>query len=175
MPDILSTHFETALPLGYIVFRLCTALLLGAALGIEREWRSRPAGLRTHILVAIASASFALIAIEIVNQPMFETETLRTDPLRLIEAITGGVAFLAAGFIVFFKGEIHGVTTGAGMWLAAAIGLASGLGLFAIALLATILGIVTLTIIRRFEFLLDLKEKRKNQLEQNHGNSGMGK
>jgi putative Mg2+ transporter-C (MgtC) family protein len=145
------------------------ALLLGAVLGLEREWRERPAGLRTHILVSVASATFALIAIELVNQPEFSSDALRTDPLRLVEAITGGVAFLAAGFIVFFKGEVHGVTTGAGMWLAAAIGLAAGLGLFSIAALATFLGILTLTLIRRFEFWFDLKEKSRRRRKEHSG------
>jgi len=166
MQDILTAQFATVLPLTVIALRLVAALLLGAVLGVEREWRARPAGLRTHILVSVASATFALIAIEIVNQPEFSSDALRTDPLRLVEAITGGVAFLAAGFIVFFKGEVHGVTTGAGMWLAAAIGLAAGLGLFSIAALATLLGILTLTLIRRFEFWLDLKEKSRHRLSE---------
>ena len=158
MPDFLADQFATALPLSVIAIRLAAAILLGAALGIEREWRARPAGLRTHILVSVASATFALIAIEVVHQPMFDTETLRTDPLRLVGAITAGVAFLAAGFIVFFRGEVHGVTTGAGMWLASAIGLAAGLGLFSIAGLACLCGVLTLTLIRRIEFWLDWKE-----------------
>lgn len=160
MKDLLASHFQTALPLGEILLRLVAAIVLGSVLGIEREWRERPAGLRTHILVSAASATFALIAIEIINQPIFTGDSLRVDPLRLIEAITGGVAFLAAGFIVFVKGEVHGVTTGAGMWLAAAVGLAAGLGLFAIALLASLLGIAVLVLVRRVEVRLDLKQGR---------------
>lgn len=166
MQEVLADHFDTSLPMVEIVLRLAAAIVLGAALGIEREWRERPAGLRTHILVCVASATFALVAIEIINQPIFEAESLRIDPLRLVEAITGGVAFLAAGFIVFFKGEVHGVTTGAGMWLASAIGLAAGLGLFSIAILAALLGVVTLTLIRRAEFRFDLKEKRRTGLSE---------
>ena len=171
MQETLTAHFATVLPFSVIALRLVVALLLGAVLGLEREWRERPAGLRTHILVSIASATFALIAIELVNQPEFSSDALRTDPLRLVEAITGGVAFLAAGFIVFFKGEVHGVTTGAGMWLAAAIGLAAGLGLFSVAALATFLGILTLTLIRRFEFWFDLKEKARRGRKKQSGSS----
>jgi len=169
MQETPTAHFATVLPFSVIALRLVAALLLGAVLGLEREWRERPAGLRTHILVSVASATFALIAIELVNQPEFSSDALRTDPLRLVEAITGGVAFLAAGFIVFFKGEVHGVTTGAGMWLAAAIGLAAGLGLFSIAALATFLGILTLTLIRRFEFWFDLKEKSRRRRKEHSG------
>lgn len=161
MPDFIAEQFHTALPFKVIAVRLVFAMLLGAALGIEREWRARPAGLRTHMLVCVASATFALIATEIVHQPVFHTGALRTDPLRLVEAITGGVAFLAAGFIVFFKGAVHGVTTGAGMWLAAAIGLAVGLGMFSIALLACLIGIVTLTAIRQLEGWLYLKDRQR--------------
>lgn len=160
MNETLASHFGTALPLSTIALRLGAAILLGAMLGVEREWRERPAGLRTHILVCVASATFALVAIEIINQPIFESDALRMDPLRLVEAITSGVAFLAAGFIVFFKGEVHGVTTGAGMWLASAIGLAAGLGLFSIAILAALLGVIVLTAIRGLEFRLDWKEKQ---------------
>jgi putative Mg2+ transporter-C (MgtC) family protein len=161
MQELFASQFATALPVPVIALRLVAAIILGAVLGIEREWRERPAGLRTHILVCIASASFALIAIEIVHQPMFDNDTLRTDPLRLVEAITGGVAFLAAGFIVFFKGEVHGVTTGAGMWLASAIGLAAGLGLFSIALIASLLGVAVLALVRRLEVRLELKDRAR--------------
>ncbi|MFZ2100564.1 MAG: MgtC/SapB family protein, partial [Oricola sp.] len=124
MQDLAASYIATSLPFGVIALRLGAAAILGALLGIEREWRDRPAGLRTHILVCVASATFAILAIEITRQPAFAADNLRIDPLRLVEAITGGVAFLAAGFIVFFKGEVHGVTTGAGLWLASAIGLA---------------------------------------------------
>lgn len=157
--QLLADHFATALPLAEIGLRLVAAAVLGALLGVEREWRERPAGLRTHILVCVASASFALIAIEMINEPKFSGDSLRIDPLRLIEAITGGVAFLAAGFIVFFKGEVHGVTTGAGMWLAAAVGLAAGLGMFTIAALATLIGFCVLAMVRRVEVRFDWKEK----------------
>jgi putative Mg2+ transporter-C (MgtC) family protein len=79
------------------------------------------------------------------------------DPLRVIEAVTAGVAFLAAGFIVFAKGEVKGLTTGAGIWLAAAIGLSIGFGYWMIALSATILGVVVLALLRRFESFVELK------------------
>lgn len=163
MKEEFLAHFDTALPLWVIAMRLGAAFFLGVALGLEREWRSRPAGLRTHILVCVAAATFALVATEIIEQPIFESEHLRIDPIRLIEAITGGVAFLAAGFIVFFKGEVHGITTGAGMWLAASVGLAAGLGVFSIAILATILGILTLTMVRQAELWLEFKEKKRSQ------------
>jgi putative Mg2+ transporter-C (MgtC) family protein len=138
-----------------IVARMLLAAVFGAAIGFEREWRNRPAGLRTHILVCVAAATFALLTIEIVHAPMFGPEVLKdgakVDPIRVVEAVTAGVAFLAAGVVIFAKGEVHGLTTGAGMWLAGAIGVACGLGLWQIALLATLIALVVLGLLHALE------------------------
>ncbi len=138
--------------------RLLLATLFGAAIGFEREWRNRPAGLRTHILVCVAAATFALLTIEIVHAPMFEKDTGRFDPIRIIEAVTAGVAFLAAGVVIFTRGQVHGLTTGAGMWLAGAIGVASGLGLWQIALFSTVLALIVLTLLYAFESRLSMNQ-----------------
>ena len=134
-----------------IVARLLMAALFGAVIGFEREWRNRPAGLRTHILVCVAAATFAILTIEIVHAPMFAKDTGRFDPIRIVEAVTAGVAFLAAGVVIFTKGEVHGLTTGAGMWLAGAIGVGCGLGLWQIALFSTLLALVVLSLLHLFE------------------------
>ena len=127
-----------------IAARLLLAALLGAIVGFEREWSNRPAGLRTHILICLTTAAIAILAIEITHLSVFSGHEIRIDPLRLVEATTAGVAFLAAGLIFFAKGEVHGLTTGAGMWLAGAIGLAVGLGFWQIAAFATFLALVVL-------------------------------
>ncbi len=134
-----------------IVARLLLATLFGAAIGFEREWRKRPAGLRTHMLVCIAAASYAILTTEIMHAPMFGGDTAQFDPIRVVEAVTAGVAFLAAGVVIFTRGEIHGLTTGAGMWLAGAIGVACGLGLWQIATLATVLALIVLGLLHAFE------------------------
>jgi len=139
-----------------IAARLLLAALFGAAIGFEREWRNRPAGLRTHILVCVAAATFAILTIEIIHAPMFLKDTARFDPIRIVEAVTAGVAFLAAGVVIFTRGEVHGLTTGAGMWLAGAIGVACGLGLWQIALFTTILALIVLSLLQAFESRLDL-------------------
>lgn len=141
-----------------IVARLLLAAIFGGAIGFEREWRNRPAGLRTHILVCVAAATFAILTMEIMHAPMFDKETARFDPIRVVEAVTAGVAFLAAGVVIFTKGEVHGLTTGAGMWLAGAIGVACGLGLWQVALLATVLALIVLGLLHVFEEKLDLKD-----------------
>jgi len=152
MQDILDDiGHATWLPFSVIAARLALATLLGALIGLEREWRNHPAGLRTHILVALAAAAFTIIGIEIVHSSQFEAEGARLDPLRLIEAVTAGVAFLAAGTIIFARGRIKGLTTGAGLWLAGAIGLAAGLGFWQIAGLATLLALVVLGLLHSVE------------------------
>lgn len=134
-----------------IMARMLLAALFGALIGFEREWRNRPAGLRTHILVCLAAATFSILTIEIIHAPMFVSEVSRFDPIRAVEAVTAGVAFLAAGTILFARGEVHGLTTGAGMWLAGAIGVASGFGLWQVAGFATFVGLVVLGLMHRLE------------------------
>ncbi|KFB08703.1 MgtC/SapB transporter [Nitratireductor basaltis] len=155
--------FKTVIPVQIIALRLVAAVIMGGFLGFERELADRPAGLRTHMLVCLASAAFAIIAIEIVSMPVFGADSVRSDPIRLVEAITSGVAFLAAGFILFKGGEVKGLTTGAGMWIAASTGLALGLGLWIVALLGCLLGVLVLATMRRFETKLDLKEPRSEE------------
>lgn len=150
-----------------IVARLLLAAIFGAAIGFEREWRNRPAGLRTHVLVCVATAAFAILTIEIVHLPIFAQESVRdtvnVDPIRIVEAVTAGVAFLSAGTILFSRGEVQGLTTGAGMWLAGAIGLAAGLGLWQIAAFGTVLVLVVLGLLRVFVVELGISEDKKEQ------------
>ncbi|MFE3837375.1 MgtC/SapB family protein [Pseudogemmobacter sonorensis] len=129
--------------------RVFFAAFLGAAIGFEREIHSSAAGLRTHIILAMAACLFALIAAEIVARDLDGSEQLTSDPLRLIEAVTAGVAFLAAGSIITSGGKITGLTTGAGMWMAGAIGLACGTGLIPLAVMATMLTVLVLWVLRR--------------------------
>lgn len=141
-----------------VAARLLLATLFGAVIGFEREWRNRPAGLRTHMLVCVAAATFGILTIEIIHSPMFAGEAVKVDPIRVVEAVTAGVAFLAAGTIMFSRGEVHGLTTGAGMWLAGAIGLACGLGLWQIAAFGTILVLIVLVLMHSLETNLDISD-----------------
>ena len=137
------------LPLPIVVARLVGAALLCAVIGLEREASDRAAGLRTHMLVGMAAAAFALITLHLIEMYGDQPEVIRLDPIRLVEAATAGVAFLAAGMIVLSRGEVRNLTTGAGMWLAAAIGLAAGLGLWPIALLAAGIGFFIIGVLGR--------------------------
>jgi len=144
MLDLLDAAFlETHLPKSHIALRLVAASLLGALIGAEREWRSRP-GLRTHTLTALASALFTVVMLEILHSDTLGMEHVVVDPVRIIEAVTSGVAFLAAGAIIQSRGRVQGITTGAAMWLAGAIGVACGLGFIGIAVLATVVALVVI-------------------------------
>ncbi|MGE0315054.1 MAG: MgtC/SapB family protein [Lautropia sp.] len=154
-------HHASELGFGLIAVRMLGAALLCGAIGFERELRKNTAGLRTTILIGLAAATFALITLELVadvsRAGAATDDAVRLDPIRLVEAVTGGVAFLAAGLIVYARGSVHGLTTGAGMWLAAGIGLATGLGLWKIALLSTGGGLVVLALLHLVQVKAGLK------------------
>lgn len=136
------------LPLRVVLLRLGAAIVLGGAIGLEREVRSRPAGLRTHILVCLAACLFTLIGTELFMR--FEPQG-NMDPIRIIEAVTAGVAFLAAGTIIRGEKGVRGLTTGAGMWMAGAVGVAVGSGLLILAALSTVAAVVVIALLRIIE------------------------
>lgn len=142
---------ETDVPLLTIAVRLGLACVLGFAIGLEREVRDRPAGLRTHMLTALAAALFAVIAVEFIGLYGGSDDGTQLDPIRVVEAVTAGVAFLAAGTIIQSRGHVRGLTTGAGMWLAGAIGLACGAGFLRIAVLAAGFALLILVPMRMME------------------------
>jgi putative Mg2+ transporter-C (MgtC) family protein len=150
LEDLFSPLYASEVGVGTVVIRLLVAAALGAALGIDREILSRPAGMRTHILVSLAAATFTVVTFELMERAKLEGTT-SLDPIRVIEAVTAGVAFLAAGAIIQARGKVHGVTTGAGLWLAGAIGTAAGIGAYLEAVLATIIGVIVLTLLRPVE------------------------
>lgn len=136
-----------------MTMRLVAALLLGGLIGLERELKDRPSGLRTHMLTALASALFTIIAYEMFREISDITDGSGTtgDPIRVVQAVTGGVAFLAAGSIIRSKDGVKGLTTGAGMWTAGAIGVACGSGFFGMALVTAVLTVTVLFVLGWFE------------------------
>lgn len=146
-----------------LLARLATAAGFGAIIGIDREAKARPAGLRTHMLTSLAAAAFTVLAIELHRDFARLAEPVEADPLRIIEAVTAGVAFLAAGAIIQSRGQVYGVTTGAGMWLAGAIGLACGAGKYVIAAAALVLAMAIMTVLRPLEKRLWPKNARQDR------------
>lgn len=149
--DILSAvGFEdTHTPQHVLLFRLFVAAGLGGLIGFERGSKAGPAGLRTHILIAVAAALFTLLAFEIYWWAIAGGST-SPDPIRAIEAVTAGIAFLGAGAIFQQRGNVQGLTTGAGMWLAGAVGVATALGYYLIALSVAVLAVLVLWALRTF-------------------------
>ncbi|SEO02501.1 putative Mg2+ transporter-C (MgtC) family protein [Salinihabitans flavidus] len=165
MFDRLLSEFETPFD-GFatevVVLRLLMAIVLGGLIGWERESRNKPAGLRTHILISLAASLFTLIAFGMISDVSPDEQShVRADPLRVIEAVTAGVAFLAAGAIIQSRGSVHGLTTGAGMWLAGAIGVACGSGRLSLAMLVTLLALIVLRVLRWLERSAEKQEKRR--------------
>lgn len=131
-----------------IAIKVVLAGAFGGIVGLERELANRPAGLRTHALLAAAAALLVGLGDLLVDQFAADTlpQVLRTDPLRIIEAIVTGVAFLGAGTIFRHHESriIEGLTTGASLLLVSAIGIAVGLGLLLLAGLITLVSLVLL-------------------------------
>lgn len=126
-----------------ITVRLLVALLLGGLIGVEREYRAKEAGFRTHFLVALGSALFC-----VVSQYGFGIDL--KDSSRVAAQVVSGIGFLGAGTIIFQKNVVRGLTTAAGLWVTAAIGLACGTGMYVAAIIATIFVLLGLEVINAF-------------------------
>lgn len=142
-----------------LIVRLGGAVVLCGLIGFERESQDRPAGLRTHMLVGLAASVYCMLMLELLDRAADYPDPVRVDPVRIIEAVTSGVAFLAAGMIIFASGKVRGLTTGASLWLSASVGLACGLGLWAIASLTTLLSLLIMRVVRAVEARAGFKKK----------------
>lgn len=171
MNDMLNGQFGVVLGMAY-------AMLLGGAIGFERELKRRPAGFRTHMLVAGAAALLIGIGQLSVLERMAGggAQIMRIDPLRLVEAVIAGVSFIGAGTI-FSEGRrggetIAGITTAASLLTVAAIGVAAGLNYHLLALMATVLALLVLVGLSAWE---RWRERRVGMPpEAGHGSPGSG-
>lgn len=133
------------LSLAELILRVALAAALGGAIGAERELRERGAGLRTHLLVSVGSALFTLVSAYGFSDWQFSTpEGIVFDPTRIAAQIVTGIGFLGAGAIIRQGVSIRGLTTAATLWIAAAIGLASGAGYYSAAIVTTAIVLVAL-------------------------------
>jgi putative Mg2+ transporter-C (MgtC) family protein len=159
--DIFWQEFTFGIPnfeqLIRIIIRLCAATLFGAVIGFEREKAGKPAGFRTHILITVGTALFVIAC----SGAGLTVEGLS----RVIQGIVTGIGFLGAGSILKLNDErnIQGLTTAAGIWMTAAIGVAVGLGSLGLALLGTILALIILAVVGAFEFSYNEKDSEKNE------------
>jgi len=139
----------------WILVRVAAAMALGGVLGIERELGRHAAGLRTHMMIAGAAALIVGLGDMLAHHFTQEQyrDLLRIDPGRLIEAVVAAVGFVGAGAILRARGaqQVHGLTTASSLLMAAAIGIAAGLGHYLLALGASLMCVLVLAVFRRLE------------------------
>ena len=127
------------------LMRIGLALIAGALLGFERELSDKPAGLRTYALVSQGAALFMVVSALLAQSSAFAEENV--DPTRIASTVVGGIGFLAGGVIFTLGARVKGLTTAAGIWVAAAIGLAMGAGYFILAFGAVVLTLIILRVL----------------------------
>lgn len=142
MPDITTLD---------VVARLVVALLCGGIIGWERGWHDKPAGMRTHILVAIGTAAFVLMVVRFIGEIDGHADELMIDPTRVLQGILAGVGLIAGGVIIQGGGSVHGLTSAGTIWATTAVGSACGYGHFDIAVILTVLILLTTVVLVRFD------------------------
>jgi putative Mg2+ transporter-C (MgtC) family protein len=125
------------------IVRIFVAAILGGLIGLEREYRAKEAGFRTHFLVAFGSALFMILSAYGFEGALVSPEH-RLDVSRIAAQVVTGIGFIGAGTIIFQKNAVRGLTTAAGVWVVAAIGLTCGAGMYILATAATVLVLVGL-------------------------------
>ena len=133
-----------------IICQLLLAAILGGLVGFEREYQKRAAGLRTHSLVCIGATLFTIISLQAFG-PWLDKAGVSFDPSRILAAIVMGVGFIGAGLIIYRRFRIEGLTTAAGIWVVAAIGMAIGVQFYLIAIFTALLTLTILTGLRLLE------------------------
>jgi len=128
--------------------RLLVAGILGAAIGLEREYRAKEAGYRTHFLVSLGSALLMIVS-QYSCQDLLSTHGISMDPSRIASQVVTGIGFIGAGTIILQKHIVRGLTTAAGIWTTAGIGLAVGAGMYTLGIAATILTLIGLELLGR--------------------------
>ncbi|OGL67282.1 hypothetical protein A2856_01150 [Candidatus Uhrbacteria bacterium RIFCSPHIGHO2_01_FULL_63_20] len=127
-----------------ILTRLVVAAAIGAAIGLEREYRHKPAGVRTDVLVAIGTCVMTIVSLQIAQ---FSGSVEAVDVSRIVSQILPGIGFIGAGTIIQARGHVEGLTTAASIWLVAGVSMAVGLGFFSLAATAAALGITSLLLL----------------------------
>jgi len=154
-----------------LVLRIVVGTVLGAVIGYERDIHGRPAGLRTHAVVALASATFMVVSTHMVYFQNYKAgDLVEVDASRIAASVVSGIGFLAGGAILRTGVSIQGLTTAAGLWLVAAIGLCAGGGMYLESVATTVVGLTVLTMLRRFEDKDD-RVRRRLQLTLTDGAS----
>lgn len=127
-----------------IIIQLILATFLGALIGLERELKRKGAGLQTYSLVALGTCLFTVISLESFNFFINSIPGINFDPSRIVQAVAVGIGFIGAGVIFHHQSGVMGLTTAAGLWVTSAIGIAVGIKLYFLSIIATLLTILIL-------------------------------
>ena len=156
---MLFTHLE-------LITRIAVGAGLGGIIGYERDRHGRQVGLRTHLIVAMAAATFMVVSNQFVFYQHYDgVHGVEVDASRIAASVVSGIGFLAGGAILKTGATIQGLTTAAGLWLVTAIGLCAGGGMFVESIAVTVMGLTALTLLRRFEDKDDKMIRRHVVLE----------
>jgi putative Mg2+ transporter-C (MgtC) family protein len=158
----LTSGLHDSQQVAQVIIRLLAAMFLGGIVGIQRESTRKPAGLRTHVLVCVATAAFMIAC---------SAKGMSSDGLsRVIQGIVTGIGFIGAGTILKLsqEHEIKGLTTAASVWMTAAIGVVVGLGSLGIALMVTVLALIILSL-ARLEHSIENKGRGQDKESEDHG------
>jgi putative Mg2+ transporter-C (MgtC) family protein len=157
-----------------MLLRLAAALVSGALIGYERSFHGRPAGLRTHVLVCLASSLLMLVTVYEMHWVKTGPDEIRLDPTRMAQGIMTGIGFLGAGVIVKEGLNVRGLTTAASIWITSAIGILAGVGLYVPMTISVVMTLVVLSVFRWVEmkvptqsyFNFDVKYEKDGTLSE---------
>lgn len=150
-----------------LVVRLLVATILGALIGLEREYHAKEAGVRTHLLVALGSCLFMILSIYGFDA-FLDHDNVSYDPSRIASQVVTGIGFIGAGTIILHKQAVRGLTTAAGVWVTAAIGLACGNGMYILAIVTTATVLCSLGLINLYVPSLSQRERQITFLAEDY-------
>jgi len=151
------------------LIKILVALICGGILGAEREYTGKAAGFRTFTMVALGSCIFSIISLDVSQVAIlkFNNELLRMDPGRIAAQVVVGIGFIGMGLIILQENKIKGLTTAAGLWFVAALGMAAGFGFYFLAILGTVSALIVLVGFRVLERHLDKRAEIARQKRVN--------
>lgn len=149
------------------VIRLLVATSLGALIGLEREYHAKEAGVRTHLLVALGSCLFMILSVYGFDA-FLDQDHVSFDPSRIASQVVTGIGFIGAGMIILQKQVVRGLTTAAGVWVTAAIGLACGNGMYLLAIVCTAIVLTSLGLINLYLPYFSQKERQITFLAEDY-------
>jgi putative Mg2+ transporter-C (MgtC) family protein len=150
------------IPHAELITRIAAGAAFGGVIGYERDRHGRPVGLRTHLIVSMAAATFMVISSQFVYYQHYAKEDLvAVDTSRIGASVVSAVGFLAGGAILRTGASVQGMTTAAGLWMVTAIGMCAGSGMYIEGGVVTLMGLIALTILRRLEDKEDHMQRRR--------------